>query len=160
MTLQIIVLDKRRYRAKNYISTKTYDFQAKYKQYQYFSILVAGKMRRIWSYVNKLLNKTDRNWMKTLFIWITSWQNQQKGCAPSKDSDQPGHPPSLIRVFTVRLMGSWGPKLSSCVQRRLCSAGRMPRILFFFFFFLFFFFFFLSAPPPLTDSIFFAYRVF
>ena len=24
-------------------------------------------------------------------------------CAPSKDSDQPGHPPSLIRVFTVRL---------------------------------------------------------
>ena len=24
-------------------------------------------------------------------------------CAHSKDSDQPGHPPSLIRVFTVRL---------------------------------------------------------
>ena len=24
-------------------------------------------------------------------------------CAPSKDSDQPGHPPSLIRVFAVRL---------------------------------------------------------
>ena len=24
-------------------------------------------------------------------------------CTPSKDSDQPGHPPSLIRVFTVRL---------------------------------------------------------
>ena len=27
-------------------------------------------------------------------------------CAPSEDSDQPGHPPSLIRVFAVRLMGS------------------------------------------------------
>ena len=27
-------------------------------------------------------------------------------CAPSKDSDQPGHPPSLIRVFTVHSMGS------------------------------------------------------
>ena len=26
--------------------------------------------------------------------------------APSKDSDQPGHPPSLIRVFAVRLIGS------------------------------------------------------
>ena len=26
--------------------------------------------------------------------------------APSEDSDQPGHPPSLIRVFTVRLIGS------------------------------------------------------
>ena len=24
-------------------------------------------------------------------------------CAPSEDSDQPGHPPSLIRVFTVRI---------------------------------------------------------
>ena len=30
--------------------------------------------------------------------------NQQNECAPSKDSDQPGHPPSLIRVF-------------ACVQR-------------------------------------------
>ena len=24
-------------------------------------------------------------------------------CAPSEDSDQPGHPPSLIRVFAVRM---------------------------------------------------------
>ena len=24
-------------------------------------------------------------------------------CAPSKDSDHPGHPPSLIRVFAVRM---------------------------------------------------------
>ena len=41
-------------------------------------------------------------------------------CAPSEDSDQPGHPPSLISVFTVRSVGSEGPKLSSCGQRRLC----------------------------------------
>ena len=27
-------------------------------------------------------------------------------CVPSEDSDQPEHPPSLIRVFTVRFMGS------------------------------------------------------
>ena len=27
-------------------------------------------------------------------------------CAPSKDSDQPGHPPSLLRVFAVHFMGS------------------------------------------------------
>ena len=26
--------------------------------------------------------------------------------APSEDSDQPGHPPSLIKVFAVRSMGS------------------------------------------------------
>ena len=30
-----------------------------------------------------------------------SWQNQQMACAPSDDSDQPGHLPSLIRVFPV-----------------------------------------------------------
>ena len=27
-------------------------------------------------------------------------------CAPSEESDQPGHPPSLIRVFAVRSVGS------------------------------------------------------
>ena len=27
-------------------------------------------------------------------------------CAPSEDSDQPVHPPSLIRVFAVRSMDS------------------------------------------------------
>ena len=39
--------------------------------------------------------------------WAASWQNQQCGCAPSKDSDQPGHPPSLIRVFTVHMKKAW-----------------------------------------------------
>ena len=29
-------------------------------------------------------------------IWTATWQNQQNECAPSEDSDQPGHPPSLI----------------------------------------------------------------
>ena len=54
-------------------------------------------------------------------IWATTWQNQQNECTPSKDSDQPGHPPSLIRVFAVRSMGSEGPQLSSCGQQRLGS---------------------------------------
>ena len=54
-------------------------------------------------------------------IWAVTWQNQQSDCAPSEDSDQPGHWQSLIRVFAVRSMGSWGPKLSSCGQRRFWS---------------------------------------
>ena len=29
-------------------------------------------------------------------------QSQQNRCARSEDSDQPGHPPSLVRVFAVR----------------------------------------------------------
>ena len=37
-------------------------------------------------------------------------------CAPSEDSDQHGHPPSLI---FVRSMGSEGPMDSSCGQQVL-----------------------------------------
>ena len=44
-------------------------------------------------------------------------------CAPSKDSDQPGHPPSLITVFAVRTMGSWGPNVSSCGIRLVGCPG-------------------------------------
>ena len=36
---------------------------------------------------------------------------------PSEDSDQPGHPPSLIRVFDVRSVGSLGPNFASGGQR-------------------------------------------
>ena len=36
---------------------------------------------------------------------------------PSEDSSQPGHPPSLIRVFAVRSMGSLGPSFASGGQR-------------------------------------------
>ena len=39
-------------------------------------------------------------------IWAATWQNQQNECAPSEDSDQPGNPPSLVRIFAVRSMGS------------------------------------------------------
>ena len=28
-------------------------------------------------------------------------------CAPSEDSDQPGHPPSLIRVFAICMKKAW-----------------------------------------------------
>ena len=51
------------------------------------------------------------SWKKTMkrspwINWAASWQNQQNDSALSEDSDQPGHPTSLIRVFAVRLMGS------------------------------------------------------
>ena len=31
-------------------------------------------------------------------IWAATWQNQQSEFAPSEDSDQPEHPPSLISL--------------------------------------------------------------
>ena len=51
----------------------------------------------------------------------TTWQNQQSDCVPSENSVQPGHLPSLIRVFAVRSMGSYGPKFCSCGQRSVWS---------------------------------------
>ena len=39
--------------------------------------------------------------------WAAAWQNQQMTCVPSKDSDQPGHLPSLIRVFAVCMKKPW-----------------------------------------------------
>ena len=42
-------------------------------------------------------------------------------CVPSKDSDQPGHPPSLIRVFAVRMKKAWVLSYPLSAQWRLWS---------------------------------------
>ena len=44
-----------------------------------------------------------------IYIYIIEPPNDKTNkmaCAPSEDSDQSGHPHSLIRVFTMRSMGS------------------------------------------------------
>ena len=56
------------------------------------------------------------------FIWAATWQNQQSECAPSEDSDPPWHPPSLIRVFAVRLKKAWVLSYPLSTQRRLWSS--------------------------------------
>ena len=40
-------------------------------------------------------------------------------CAPGEDSDQPGHPPSLIRVSAVRMKKAWVLSYPMSAQRRL-----------------------------------------
>ena len=55
-------------------------------------------------------------------IWAASWQNQQNDCGPSKDSDQPGHPSSLISVFFYCLKKAWVLSYPLSAQRRLGSA--------------------------------------
>ena len=47
-------------------------------------------------------------------------------CAPSEDSDQPGHPPSLIRVFTVRMKKAWALSYPFSAQRKLIRLGGCP----------------------------------
>ena len=68
------------------------------------------------------------NWLQTPKAgFVVTWliyepphdKTNKMTCAPSEDSDQPGHQPSLIRVFAVRSKRSQGPKLSSRGQRKL-----------------------------------------
>ena len=59
--------------------------------------------------------------IRVIYIWAATWQNQQSDCAPSEDSDQSEHPPSLIRVFAVRMKKAWVLSYPLSAQRRLWS---------------------------------------
>ena len=48
-------------------------------------------------------------------------KTNRMACAPSEDSDQPGHPPSLIRIFAVRLKKARIRNYPLSAQRRLWS---------------------------------------
>ena len=48
-------------------------------------------------------------------------KTKKTACAPSEDSDQPGHSPSLIRVFAVRIMKVWVLSDPLSAQQRLWS---------------------------------------
>ena len=74
----------------------------------------------LWDARHTLINTSKRLYM---LKWTTSWQNQQNDCAPSDDSDQPGHPPSLIRVFAIRMKEAWVLSYPLSTQRRLIRLG-------------------------------------
>ena len=59
----------------------------------------------------------SKNW-RSLQYCATTWHNQQNDCPASEDSDQPGHPPSLIRDFTVCMKKPWA--LSYPVRAQRC----------------------------------------
>ena len=42
-------------------------------------------------------------------------------CAPSENTDQPGHPPSLVRVFAIRMKKAWVLSYPLSAQWRLWS---------------------------------------
>ena len=56
---------------------------------------------------NQPILSADRDYAASFVIYEPALDKTNKMTnAPSEDSDQPGHPPSLIRVFAVRSMGS------------------------------------------------------
>ena len=58
------------------------------------------------------------------YSWIEPPRDKTNtmACAPSEDSDQPGHPHNLIRAFTVRMKEVWVLSYPS-------SAQHMPRLI-------------------------------
>ena len=65
----------------------------------------------------------------TEYNWATTWQNQRSESAPGGDSDQPGHPPRLIRVFAVRLLIAKDTSFFHADSEDSDQTGRMPRLI-------------------------------
>ena len=60
--------------------------------------------------------------VETLAVPLNGPSHEIKmACMPSEDSDQPGHPPSLIRVFAVRMKKAWVLSYPLSAQWRLWS---------------------------------------
>ena len=60
-----------------------------------------------------------------LVKWAAAWQNQQSDCAPSEDSDQPGHLPSLHCVQLV----AKDPRFLHADSKDFDQTGQMPRLI-------------------------------
>ena len=69
----------------------------------------------------KILGFTIMSLRILIIMWAATWQNQQNVSAPSEDTDQPGHPPSLNRVFAVRMKKAWVLSYPLSARRRLWS---------------------------------------
>ena len=64
------------------------------------------------------------------YKWVAQHdKTNNMACLPSKDADQTGHPPSLIRVFSMHSLGSQSPNTSSCRQRSLWSDWADTRLI-------------------------------
>ena len=77
------------------------------------------RIRQLFSSVSFMFRVSTNGFINN--NWAASWKNQQNYCASNEDSDQPGHPPSLIRVFAVRMKKAWVLSYPLCAQRRLWS---------------------------------------
>ena len=74
--------------------------------------------------------KYNHHLIVSVIMWAATWQNQQGECAPNEDSDQPGHPPSLIRVFAVRMKKAWVLSYTDLIVRLIwVFAGRTLTLL-------------------------------
>ena len=90
----------------------------------------------VWEQRLHQVNYAYANSLQCHTQWLMKWfhyeidprldKTNKMICAPSEDSEQPGNPPSLIRVSAVRLKQNWVLSYPPCAQDS-DQAGRMPR---------------------------------
>ena len=81
------------------------------KKNQYFVEYILMLLFCVLLYLHFIQSKNEPQHDKT----------NKMACVPSEDSDQPGHPPSLIRVFAVRMKKPWVLSYPLSAQQRLWS---------------------------------------
>ena len=62
-----------------------------------------------------------KKWSRCGKYMLPHDKTNKMACAPSEDWNQPGHPPSLIRVFTVSMKKAWVLSYPLSAQLRLWS---------------------------------------
>ena len=88
-----------------------------------FSFL-SGFIRILYGFVVTGHSVFSRIWWPGNYVLLTGPPHDKTNkmtCAPSEDSDQPGHPPSLVRVFAVRMKKHWALTYPLSAQWRLWS---------------------------------------
>ena len=60
---------------------------------------------------------------------LTKWHVPIEDSGQSEDSDQTVHPPSLIRVFAIRMKKAWSLSYPLSTQRDSDQTGQMPRLI-------------------------------
>ena len=93
-----------------------------YVPFRIFFKLIVAQWRNQW-------NTNSSEWHTGNDNWAASWRNQQSECAPSEDSDQPGYPPSLIRVLAIRMKKAWILSYPLSAREDSDQTGRMPRLI-------------------------------
>ena len=113
-------------------------YSRRYKQYTYtccpmwkefLSLRQTAKLRRAWAYAQSvqilcyLQFKRSKESSRQNPYEPHHDKTNKVACAPSEDSDQPGHLPSLIKVFTVRMKKAWVLSYPLSTQLRLIRLG-------------------------------------
>ena len=85
-----------------------------------------------WMKIHKTICKSDDK--RLLYLWVRRYElprdkANKMACVPSKDSDQPGHPPSLIKVVTVHMKKPWALSYPLSTSKDSDKTGQIPRLI-------------------------------